>query len=162
MQVTGDVQVSGTITSQVLTITGGSDLAEAFEIGGETSIEAGMVVSIDAANPGQLKLASEPYDRKVAGIVSGANGLSPGLVMKADGKEHADGDYPVALTGRVWCWCIASNGAIEPGDRLTTSSQRGHGMKVTDGDRADGAVIGKAMTPLDQGRGLVLVLVQPQ
>ena len=35
-------------------------------------------------------------------------------------------------------------------------------MKVTDRDRADGAVIGKAMTKLESGKGLVLVLVQPQ
>jgi hypothetical protein len=31
-------------------------------------------------------------------------------------------------------------------------------MPVTDYGRAQGAVIGKAMTALDQGRGLVLVL----
>jgi hypothetical protein len=35
-------------------------------------------------------------------------------------------------------------------------------MKVTDRDRAGGAVIGKAMTGLDDGTGLVLVLVSLQ
>ena len=75
------------------------------------------------------------------------------------GYEHAP---PIALTGRVWCWCDASNRAIEPGDRLTTSATPGYAMKVTDNQRAIGAVIGKAMTPLADGRGLVLVLVQPQ
>jgi hypothetical protein len=35
-------------------------------------------------------------------------------------------------------------------------------MKVADYDRARGAVAGKAMTALARGRGLVLVLVQPQ
>ena len=74
----------------------------------------------------------------------------------------ADGEHPVALTGRVWCWYDASCGATEPGDRLTTSATAGHAMKVTDVSRAPGAVIGKAMTMLAEGRGLVLVLVQPQ
>jgi hypothetical protein len=32
-------------------------------------------------------------------------------------------------------------------------------MKATDYNRAQGAIIGKAMTGLSQGRGLVLVLV---
>ena len=35
-------------------------------------------------------------------------------------------------------------------------------MKVTDNGKAPGAVIGKAMTPLAQGRGFVLVLVNLQ
>ena len=98
----------------------------------------------------------------VAGIISGAKGLAPGMVMQAEGQTHADGEHPVALTGRVWCWCDASFGAIEPGDRLTTSATPGHAMKAADSQRAIGAVIGKAMTPLADGRGLVLVLVQPQ
>ena len=74
----------------------------------------------------------------------------------------ADGEYPVALTGRVWCWCDASNAPIVPGDRLTTSDTPGHAMSATDSIRAPGAVIGKAMSSLTEGRGLVLVLVQPQ
>jgi hypothetical protein len=35
-------------------------------------------------------------------------------------------------------------------------------MKVTDYDKAHGAIIGKAMSSLDQGEGLVLVLVSLQ
>ena len=160
------LDVAGTARMQVCTITGGADLAEPFDVsraskdGGE--IEPGMVVVIDLRNPGKLIQASEPYDRKVAGVISGANGLSPGMVMRAEGDAYADGMHNVALTGRVWARCDASLGAIEPGDRLTTSGVPGHAMKVADATRADGAVIGKAMTPLKEGRGLVLVLVQPQ
>jgi hypothetical protein len=62
----------------------------------------------------------------------------------------------------VYCWCDASGGAIEPGDMLTTSDTPGHAMKVTDYPRAQGAIIGKAMTSLEEGRGLVLVLVNLQ
>ena len=35
-------------------------------------------------------------------------------------------------------------------------------MKATDKDRSYGAVIGKAMSPLEQGEGLILVLVTLQ
>ena len=35
-------------------------------------------------------------------------------------------------------------------------------MKVTDHQRAFGTTIGKAMTPLESGKGLVLVLVNLQ
>jgi hypothetical protein len=66
----------------------------------------------------------------------------------------------VASIGRVWCYCDAdANGSIEAGDMLTTSDTPGHAMKVGDFDRANGSVIGKAMSPLKSGRGLVLVLV---
>lgn len=157
------LDVNGTTRTGVLEIFGGSDLAEPFESG--DCLEPGMVVSIDSQRPGQLRPSDEPYDSKVAGIISGANALSPGMVMKSAGQEHADGTYPLALTGRVWCWCDASSGAIQPGDLLTTSSAPGHAMRVND-ERRDvprGCVIGKAMTPLAQGeRGLVLVLVNLQ
>jgi len=59
--------------------------------------------------------------------------------------------------------CDASSGAIEPGDLLTTSARPGHAMRVDDHARAVGAILGKAMSPLDDGeRGLVLVLVSLQ
>ena len=71
----------------------------------------------------------------------------------------ADGEHTVALTGRVFCWVDASDGPVEPGDLLTTSSTPGHAMKVRDRARANGAILGKAMGRLERGRGLVLVLV---
>jgi hypothetical protein len=74
----------------------------------------------------------------------------------------ADGNYPVALTGRVYCWADASDDPIAPGDLLTTSDIPGHAMKVTDYAKAQGAILGKAMSALEKGRGLVFVLVTLQ
>jgi hypothetical protein len=157
-----DVAGEGRIYTQVLTITGGSDLSENFEVNAEEDeLQPGMVVSIDPKNPGQLVLAGEAYDNKVAGIVSGAGGVKPGMLMGQKGTL-ADGKHPVALTGRVYCWVDASHGAVEPGDMITTSTTPGHGMKATDRDRAFGSIIGKAMTGLSEGKGLVLVLVSLQ
>jgi len=74
----------------------------------------------------------------------------------------ADGQHPVALSGRVYCWVDATQGAIEVGDLLTTSNTPGHAMKAIDTAKAHGAIIGKAMTGLKSGKGLVLVLVNLQ
>jgi len=45
---------------------------------------------------------------------------------------------------------------------LTTSATPGHGMKASDPAKAAGAIVGKAMTSLISGKGLVLVLVNLQ
>ena len=74
----------------------------------------------------------------------------------------ADGNYPVALTGRVYCYVDATDYPVKPGDLLTTSGTPGHAMKVTEYSKAQGAILGKAMTSLDTGKGLVLVLVTLQ
>jgi len=152
----------GRITTQELVITGGSDLSEQFDIdGAKDAVKPGMVVSIDPKRPGKLLISNEAYDNKVAGIISGAGEVKPGMMMGQKGSQ-ADGVYPVALTGRVYCWADASTGAIQPGDLLTTSGIPGHAMKVSEHSRALGAIIGKAMTPLEKGKGLVLVLVSLQ
>jgi hypothetical protein len=83
------------------------------------------------------------------------------MIMGQSGTV-ADGEFPVALTGRVYCWADASGGSIRPGDLLTTSDIPGHAMKVQDYTKAQGAVIGKAMSALDEGQGLILVLVSLQ
>ena len=153
--------MTGTVKCEVLKLTGGSDIAEPFDVNGAREIVEGSVLVIDPQSPGELRIADAAYDRRVAGVVSGAGAVQPGLIMSQEGTA-ADGKYPVALTGRVYCLADASNGAIEPGDLLTTSLTPGHAMKVTDHARAQGAVLGKAMTSLKEGKGLVLVLVSLQ
>jgi hypothetical protein len=156
--------ITGTIQSPsvtTLTITGGSDLAEPFSIStaGQPVFE-GEVVVIDDTSPGQLKLTDRPYDSRVAGVISGANGIHPGIQMQQQGL--LEGGKNVALTGRVYVQADTSNGAINPGDLLTTSSVPGRAMKVTDHARAAGAILGKAMSRLSEGNGMVLVLVTLQ
>lgn len=150
---------NGVTTVKVLTITGGADVAEPFELA-EASIPKGAVVVIDEDHPGRLKLATTPYDTHVAGIVSGANGINPGLALHQNGA--LDAGQNVALTGRVYALADASTAPIRPGDLLTTSSVPGHAMGAVDHARAQGAIIGKAMTRLEHGQGLVLVLVSLQ
>jgi len=159
----GETGGDGRITTQELAITGGSDLSEQFDINASmTPVEAGMLVSIDPQNPGKLIPSSTPYDRKVAGVVSGAGGIKTGMMMGQNGSI-ANGEYPVALTGRVYALVdTREGGKIMPGDLLTTSSVPGYAMKATDAKKRSGAIIGKAMTGLKDEKGLVLVLVSLQ
>jgi hypothetical protein len=157
--------VDGRAQTKVLDILGGSDLAEPFNVHSSRpseEIQAGMVVAIDPDRPGDLKLTDMPYDTKVAGVISGANRLEPGMVMRSQGEPHADGDHAVALAGRVWCWADAAFGPIAPGDLLTSSTTPGMAMRASDTSHTSGAILGKAMTALQSGRGLVLVLVNLQ
>lgn len=144
-----------------ITIHGGADLAEPFPMAGNANeIPQGAVVVIDETNPGHLRMSDQPYDSRVAGVVSGANGIHPGIQLQQEGV--LEGGKNVALTGRVYVQADTSNGAIKPGDLLTTSRLPGHAMRVSDHAKAQGAILGKAMTGLKDGKGMVLVLVTLQ
>jgi hypothetical protein len=151
--------VSGDADVRTLTIRGGADLAEPFHIS-SSRIPEGSVVVIDVECPGQLKLSDHAYDTRVAGIVSGANGIQPGLSLSQKGT--IEGGQNVALTGRVYALADASYAPIEPGDLLTTSDTPGHCMKVSDHTSGQGAIVGKAMSTLAKGKGIVLVLISLQ
>ena len=118
------------------------------------------MVVIDPDQPGRLKLSTSACDHKVAGIVSGAGGVQPGISMIQ--TEKLEGGRNVALSGRVFALVDATENPVQPGDLLTTSDTPGHAMKVANPALAQGAILGKAMTPLASGRGLVLVLVSLQ
>jgi hypothetical protein len=158
----------GVVRVPILRITGGSDIAEPFDVAVDTEkcdateLAPGMVVCIDPENAGKLRLSATSFDRTVAGVISGAGGVNPGMLLTQEGTV-ADGKHPVALTGRVYCYVDAdANGSVKPGDLLTTSETAGHAMRAGDDDRTHGAILGKAMSSLDSGRGLVLVLVSLQ
>ena len=71
-------------------------------------------------------------------------------------------EVPLAVVGIVPCKVTAENGAIRVGDLLVTSSTAGHAMKGTDRSKMLGAVVGKALEPLEKGKGVVQVLVTLQ
>jgi hypothetical protein len=152
------LHVAGMARVEAVQITG-ADVAEKFPVSEE--VKPGMVVAIDPENPGKLCLSRSAYNRCVAGVVSGANGLPVGAVLgNLPGQEDA---MPIALSGRVWVYCDATDHPVEVGDLLTTAERIGHARAVTDYERAHGAVIGKAMTGLQNEKsGLVLALVNLQ
>jgi hypothetical protein len=148
----------GLVKVKTLQILGGADLAERFDVTGDA--EPGTVLTIDPTLAGSLRMSDEAYSHRVAGVVSGANQLNAGVVLSAD--ERTEGTAAVALTGRVWVKCDATESPIVAGDLLTTSARAGFAMKAVDRDRAQGAVLGKAMTALESGTGMVLVIVSLQ
>jgi len=150
---------SSGLSVSTLTIRGGADLAEPFDLS-RKDIPQGSVVIIDSENEGKLKLSDRSYDQRVAGVVSGANGIHPGISLHQEGL--IEGGQNVALSGRVYVLADAETGVIKPGDLLTTSDTPGHAMKVADHGKAQGAILGKAMSGLKEGKGLVLVLVTLQ
>ena len=140
-------------------ITAGADLAEEFPM--SETVTPGMLVEIDAKNPGHLRRAVGEYNRRVAGVVAGANNFPTGLTL-GQGSGNGTG-APIALSGRVYVYVDATTVAVEPGDLLTTSNKPGYAMAVVDHERMDGAVVGKAMTRMPRGKtGLVLVLINLQ
>jgi hypothetical protein len=157
---TAPLHVNGTARVGILEITGGSDLAESFPVEPALEAEPGTVVVIDDRHPGTLKVSDTAYDRRVAGVISGAGGINPGVTLTS--SEPPNGKSLVTLAGCVWCKAAATYEPIAPGDRLTTAPVAGHAMKATDDQAASGAIIGKAMSPLPGGQGLVMVLVNLQ
>ena len=133
----------------------GADCAENFDIAVSDKIVPGTVMVIDDEE--RLRPSENSYDTKVAGVVSGAKDLRPGIIL---GSEPSKGNrVPIALSGKVYCKVDAQIHAIGVGDLLTTSYTFGHAMKATDPMKAYGAVIGKALRPLHDGKGLIPILV---
>jgi len=133
-----------------------ADCAEEFPVKGNPA--PGTVLVLEDGHS-QLRPCDAPYDTRVAGVVSGAGTLRPGILL-GSGKSRKS--LPVALVGKVYCQVEASSAPIRPGTLLTTSSLTGHAMAATDRNRAFGAVLGKALSPLRRGRGTIPILVALQ
>ena len=156
---TGDARV---ITDE-LQINGGSDLAELFDVNEmDSEVIPGLLVSLDTQYPGKLVLSSKEYDPLVAGVLSGANGIKPGILMGQD-ETVATGSDLVTISGRTFVKANTTNGPIKIGDLLTSSAIKGEAMRATKKRKMSGTIIGKAMTPLADGEeGFVLVLIHLQ
>ncbi len=141
---TGDIRLSG------------ADCAELFDAADDGNIEPGTVLVMDEL--ANMRPCTSDYDKRVAGVVSGAGGYRPGVILDYQRRKGV----PVALTGKVWCNLDATANAVEVGDLLTTSKMPGHAMKATDPVRAFGTVLGKAMGCLSSGKGQIPVLVSLQ
>ena len=132
-----------------------NDYAELFDLATREGISPGSVVAYDA-NAGGLIPASAADARLVIGVISGAGGFRPGMVIgsRADGTK----DFPVSMSGVIKVRVSSEARAIEPGDLLTPSSVPGVGIRAV--DPAPGTVFGKALEPWSgDGEGLVQMLV---
>lgn len=151
LDVNGNIAVTGDVKLF------GADCAEEFAVG-DPDVEPGTVMVL--ADEGAVRPSDEPYDKKVAGVVSGAGDYRPGLVL--DTQDDDEQRLRIALMGKVFCKVDATAGPVEVGDLLTTAERPGHAMKADDPQRAFGAVLGKALRPLPEGQDLLPVLVALQ
>ena len=148
----GNVAVTGDV---FLT---GADCAEEFDVAETTTIEPGTVMVLD--EDGALHQSQQAYDKRVAGVISGAGDYKPGLIL--DRQHSQDHRLPIALIGKVYCKVDAEYGPINVGDLLTTSPTLGHAMKAEDPFKAFGAVIGKALRSFGAGQGMIPILIALQ
>jgi hypothetical protein len=152
LDVNGDVRVSGNISAKY------QDVAE--WVPASEQLSAGTVVVLDSTKSNQVTSSTTSYDTRVAGVVSEQPGIALG--------EKSDTKVLVATTGRVRVKVDATKGAIHIGDLLVTSDVPGLAMKsepIMIGGRqihAPGTLIGKALEPLEQGKGEILVLLSLQ
>ena len=152
LEVDGNILATGDIKLQ------NADVAEEFDVADDPDLEPGDVLVI--GEDGHLRRCRDAYDCRVAGVLAGAAGNHPGIILGHDrSRPNRRG---VALLGRVMCKLNATAGPVSVGTLLTTSTMPGHAQPVTEPKAAFGAVLGKAMGPLDRGTGLVPVLVALQ
>jgi hypothetical protein len=152
VEITGDLNIASPGDIKL------GDVAEGFGTQDDEIIEPGTVVVLN--QNGLVRPGDEAYDKKVAGVVSGAGNYRPAIVLD---KQHSQvARLPVALMGKVCCMVDAQYSPIEVGDLLTTSPTPGHAMKATDPSRAFGSVIGKALRPLQSGLGMIPILIALQ
>lgn len=154
---TAKLHVDGNIVATTMSMTY-QDVAE--WVPASRPIAAGTVVIVDSEAHNQVLPSLRAYDTRVAGVVS----ESPGILL----GEAGDGKVKVATTGRVKVRADASGCPIEAGDLLVTSEKEGVAMKSEPIDVAGrkmhqpGTLIGKALQPLKEGEGEILVLLSLQ
>jgi hypothetical protein len=144
--VTGDVQLPG------------ADCAEEFGVIGP-EVEPGCVMII--AEDQTLRQSEAAYDTRVAGVLAGGGDYQPGIVLDRC-QDTSRRRNQLSLMGKVFCKVDAQYSPVRVGDMLTTSPTPGHAMAVREPHRAFGAVIGKALRPLDSGLGMIPILIALQ
>lgn len=136
----------------------GADLAEAFDVEGNTSqYEPGDILVISTDNDRTVEKSSKAYSTLVAGVYA----TKPGVLLT---EENIDseliGKVPMGVVGVIPTKVCLEGGKIQRGDLLVTSSKSGVAMKANPKKVRIGQVIGKALQDYDQNIiGKIKVLV---
>jgi hypothetical protein len=142
----GDVYIDGTYYDT------GADFAEMLPA--QDGLQPGDVLII--GTDGQLTRSTGPYQTAVVGVYSTRPGFVGGV-----GDDDLTGKVPLAIVGIVPVKASAENGAIRPGDLLVTASSPGHAMRAGD-NPPQGTILGKALGELEDGTGVIQLLVTLQ
>ena len=131
--------------------TGAADIAEWVHI--TTPAEPGDVVEFDPLALRQYRIAQDACSSLVAGVISTTPGVTLGgsLVASERALHALIGIVPVKVTNE--------GGPIKPGDLLVTSSTPGHAMRWAGPDPCPCSLVGKALEPMIEESGVILVLL---
>ena len=158
LHVAGDGRFTGSLTVDGNIAAKYQDVAE--WVPASTQLAPGPVVVLDSTKSNHVVSSSKSYDTRVAGVVSAQPGITLG--------EQSEDKVLVATTGRVRVKVDATDGPIEIGDLLVTSTREGFAMKSRPVEIAGsqmhrpGTLIGKALESLPRGTGEILVLLSMQ
>jgi len=130
--------------------TDAADIAEWIRV--SEPVAPGDVLEIDPTDGTACRLATSSCSSHVAGVVS----ARPGVTL---GAAAADEEALLALAGIVPVKVTDEGGAIEPGDLLVTSSTRGYAMRCPRTPPCLCSLVGKALEPMTDKRGVILVLL---
>jgi hypothetical protein len=148
------VATDGEVFSDVGFSTPASDMAEMLPA--VAGLEPGDVLAIGP--DGRLTRSTVPYQAEVVGVYS----TRPGFVGGQPVEGELPGYVPLAVLGVVPVKASTENGTIRPGDLLVASSIPGHAMRCEGPPGCSGRTLGKALEGLDEGRGVVKMLVTLQ
>jgi hypothetical protein len=153
------LDVAGTIhATDVIGVSYGQDVAEWVPASGD--VPAGTVVVLNRTKNNEVTSSTRAYDTAVAGVVS----AKPGVILGLPSPTKAI----IATTGRVRVRVDARKHPIQIGDLLVTSDAKGMAMVSEPVDVAGvkihrpGTLLGKALEPLAEGTGEILVLLTLQ
>lgn len=130
----------------------GADFAELVRT--QAGVEAGDVVCMRP--DGIAGICSATLDPAVMGVYSS----DPGFIA-GSGEDEASyaRKAPIAMMGIVPVKASAENGPIRIGDLLVSASLPGHAMRCEGVGACFGRTIGKALESLDEGTGVIQMLV---
>jgi hypothetical protein len=113
----------------------------------------------------EVRLTDRPGDTCVCGIVDEPV-LPPDQLSDVDLSQTKKAQIGLMVTLGAYSFCKvdATEGAVKPGDLLTTGSSKGHAVRSSPKEHSKpGAIIGKALAPLAKGKiGIIPVLVSHQ
>jgi len=150
----GDIQFRVTTSGQGRSDVGWTTPAEDFAemLPAVPGLEPGDVLVVGA--DGKLARSTQAYQPTVVGVYS----TRPGFVGGQPVEGELEGHIPLAVVGVVPVKASAENGPICPGDLLVASATPGHAMKAGP-NPPQGTVIGKALEGLEEGTGVIQMLV---
>jgi len=168
----GNVLADGSFYGQNF-LAGSADIAEWVSV--SESVQPGDVLELDPDNPGCYRKSRGPFSTLVAGVVS----TDPGFILGSSSPTLDSGpwtDYSrfptddsrlatedsalLALIGIVPVKVTDEGGPIQPGDLLVASSVPGYAMRWDSNlEHATCAFVGKALEGLENGEGIIQVLL---